>query len=335
MTTADAASRSRRAAVLGCGVWGKAFAVAVADRLRPRFWDRHPDSARQAAAAVNSSLEKNSESAESGDERASWHAELEGALDGAELVIVAVSSGGFSETMQRVARFFPSSPPPVLWLTKGFVGEDRLLSEEAEATLPPGSCFGALSGPTFAAEIEQGLPAAMALALNAPGRLVELQALLHRRRLRLYPEEDLLGVCVGGAMKNIVAVAAGVCDGLAMGANARAALITRGLAEMAAFNRRLGGGEKAMAGAAGVGDLILTCCSDLSRNRRLGIALGQGLPPPQFTAEGATAADKACRRAEKMGLELPVCAAVRDILQNNIAPKQAAESLLSRPPPGL
>ena len=303
-----------RLVIAGGGAWGTAFARAIGGDLC--FWSRNPDSARVAAASAGGE----------------WRAKLEDAAADADLIVVAVSSGGFAEVLKRLA---DSAAPaaPILWLTKGFAADNRLLCEVAAEVLPSDSCFGALSGPTFAAEVAQGLPAALVAAINRPQRLPQLRAALHRKMLRLYPSEDLIGVCVAGALKNVIAVAAGICDGLRLGANARAAIITRGLAEIAAFNRASGGDSRTIFGVAGVGDLLLTCTSDLSRNRRYGLALGGGLPPPAATAEGVAAAAAAAQRCRAAGIDAPIIAATHGVLNEGESPRRAAETLLSRPPP--
>ena len=247
-----------RVTVIGGGAWGAAFGGAISDACRVCFWDKQNTVAEKTAQATGSA----------------WQPQIRDAAHGGDLLIIAVSSSGFTEVLEQVAQLSPL--PPVLWLTKGFVGGSRLLCEAAAELLPENACFGALSGPSFADEVRQRLPAALTLAVNQQRQLQALQHMLHRKMLRVYPHTDLTGVCIGGALKNIIAIAAGISDGLALGANARAAIITRGLAEMSAFNRALGGQPQTMNSIAGVGDLLLTCTSDLSRNRRLGLSLGRG-----------------------------------------------------------
>lgn len=300
-----------RIVVAGCGAWGTAFARAIGGDFC--FWSRNPDSAR--AAAENLGGE--------------WRTKLEDAAKDGDLVIVAVGSGGFAAVLRRLAR----CAAPILWLTKGFAEDGRLLCEVAAKILPSGACFGALSGPTFAAEVAQGLPAALVAAVNSPSRLPQLREILHRKMLRVYPSEDLIGVCVAGALKNVVAIAAGISDGLQLGANARAAIITRGLAEISALNCAVGGDNRTVSGIAGIGDLLLTCTSDLSRNRRYGLAVGGGYSPSAETAEGVPAAAAAMRRCREAGVCAPIVAAAYAVLHEGESPRRAAEMLLSRPPP--
>lgn len=304
-----------RVTILGGGAWGAAFGRTIGDACQVCFWDRRNDIAGAAAQAAHGT----------------WQARLADAAQDSDLIIVAVTSGGFAAVLRQVAQLAP--PPPVLWLTKGFAEGNRLLCETAAEVLPATACFGAISGPSFADEVMRRLPAALTLAVNRQQYLADLQRMLHRKLMRIYPHTDLIGVCVGGALKNVIAIAAGISDGLALGANARAAIITRGLAEMSAFNRALGGQAPTMSGIAGIGDLLLTCTSDLSRNRRLGLALGRGESPPAATTEGVAAAAAATRRAEQLHLTAPIIAAVHEVLQKQLAPAEAAEMLLSRPPP--
>lgn len=305
-----------RIVIAGGGAWGTAFARAVGDLSHLCFWSRNPDSARAAADKTGGQ----------------WKENLEDAAQDCDLIIVAVSSGGFASVLRRLAKC-AAPAVPVFWLTKGFAKDGKLLSETAAAVLPPDSCFGALSGPTFADEVARGLPAAMVAAANRPSVLPKICGALHRKTLRMYPSEDLTGVCVAGALKNVVAIAAGIGDGLGFGENARAAIITRGLAEIAAFNRAAGGDEKTLSGVAGIGDLLLTCTSGLSRNHRYGVALGKGLSPPEMTVEGVPAAAAAMRRCRDSGVSAPILAAVHSVLHEGESPRRAAESLLSRPPP--
>ena len=305
-----------RVAIVGGGVWGAAFGAAIGGESGCNicFWDREPKQSHLAAETVGGEC----------------HEHLEDAVSESDCVIIAVSSGGFSDVLKRLSNY----QNPLLWLTKGFCGESRLLCETAAELLPSSSCFGAISGPTFASEVSRGLPAAMAIAVNHTEQLSDIQSALHRKMLRLYPSDDLVGVCVGGALKNIIAVAAGISDGMNLGANARAAMITRGLAEMRAFNRAIGGKDETINGIAGVGDLLLTSTSDLSRNRRLGLALGAGKPPPQgLTLEGDAAAEAVVCRAAQLGVEVPIIAAVCAVLREGLSPTEAVEMLLSRPPP--
>lgn len=306
-------------AVLGGGAWGAAFGNAIAAPHCPvRFWNRTPARAVAAAAAAA----QNSPHTCAVDS-------VQEAVAAAGLVVVAVSSGGFVQLLRQL----DAVRAPVLWLTKGFDAASSMpLCDAAAAALPQQPHLGAISGPSFAQEVARGLPTALTLALRDAALADRLRTALHRPHLRFYPSSDLTGVCIAGAVKNIIAIAAGISDGLHLGENARAALVARGLAEMGALARALGGQRETLLGLAGVGDVLLTCCSDLSRNRRLGLALAAGAPPPQETCEGQSAAAVAVTLAAAHGVEVPVLSSVAAVLSGACTPAEAAAQLLRRPP---
>jgi glycerol-3-phosphate dehydrogenase (NAD(P)+) len=195
-----------------------------------------------------------------------------------------------------------------------------------------------VSGPSFAEEVARGLPTAVVVAATEPPLAAELAALLRGDAMRAYESDDFPGVEVGGAVKNVLAIAAGVSDGLAFGHNARAALVTRGLAETGRLSAALGGRRETLMGLAGLGDLVLTCTGDLSRNRRVGLALARGQPLPQIlaelghVAEGVSAARAVRRLAECHGLDMPIADAVHRVLYEGLAPRDAMQALLRREP---
>lgn len=309
-----------RLAIVGSGAWGAAFGGALAaDDCHIAFWDREPAAAREAARQAG--------------ETATAAATLEEALAAADVVVLAVSSAAFAPLLRQVAAAGASAP--LLWLTKGFdPASGAPLCEVAAQTLPPAMHYGAVSGPSFASEVRRRLPCALALAMAQAETAQWLRQRLHRRHLRLYATGDVVGVCLAGALKNVVAIAAGISDGLALGENARAALIARGLAEMQALALAAGGQAETLLGLAGAGDLTLTCCSDLSRNRRLGLEIAkQGAAvAPSETCEGAAAAASAVRLAAAHGLQLPIIEAVEAVLDGRQQPAAAVEALLARPP---
>ena len=210
----------------------------------------------------------------------------------------------------------------------------RVVAEEMGEDFP----CAALSGPSFAEEVAQGLPTAVTLASRDIEFARRTARELHLPRLRVYASDDLVGVEVGGAVKNVMAIAAGICDGLGFGHNARAALITRGLAEIARFGLALGGRRQTFMGLAGMGDLMLTCTGDLSRNRRVGLALAQGhtleriLADLGHVAEGVGTAREVARRARELGIDMPITQAVDAILHHGVAAATAVEQLLQRDP---
>lgn len=308
-------------AIVGSGLWGTAFGHAIAgDSCRILFYDKV---SAQAQAAADS-------------EYKTAVADLSAAVTDADLIIVAVSTAGFSDILARLA----AAQAPVIWLTKGFTGDGLPLYEAAAQLLGADGRYGVISGPSFADEAKRGLPMALSLAMTRAEDGDWIRRRLHRPHLRLYRHDDIIGVCIGGALKNIIAIAAGISDGLALGYNARAALITRGLAEINALNTALGGQPDTMLGLCGIGDLILTCCCDLSRNRRLGLALASetsedntaSTMTARETCEGATAAAAAAVLAEAHGLELPIVGAVAAVLSGDLTPAAAVQALLARPP---
>ena len=226
---------------------------------------------------------------------------------------------------------------PVVWLCKGFEeGSGELPHQVAAAVLGESARCGALSGPSFAEEVARGLPCALTLASRDAAFAREAAALLHGGRMRVYYSSDLVGVEIGAAVKNVMAIAAGISDGLGLGLNARAALITRGLAEIARLGTALGGQPETFMGLAGAGDLILTATGDLSRNRRVGLELARGRPLKDVVAnlghvaEGVHSAREAAKLAASRGVEMPVTEAVSAVLEGRITPAAAVERLLAR-----
>jgi glycerol-3-phosphate dehydrogenase (NAD(P)+) len=226
---------------------------------------------------------------------------------------------------------------PLVWLCKGFEeGTGALPHQIAAGALGDRARYGALSGPSFAEEVARGLPCALTLASRDAAFAREAAALLHGGRMRVYYSSDLVGVEIGGAVKNVMAIAAGISDGLGLGLNARAALITRGLAEIARLGIALGGQPETFMGLAGAGDLILTATGELSRNRRVGLELARGRSLKEVVAslghvaEGVHSAREAARLAASRGVEMPVTDAVSAVLEARLAPAAAVERLLAR-----
>jgi len=232
---------------------------------------------------------------------------------------------------------------PVAWLCKGFEAahqnhgsEGGWMPHEVQSQVAPHLKCGALSGPSFAQEVAAGLPTALVAASPSPEVRQALVTAFHCDHVRVYENEDMVGVEVGGALKNIYAIAAGLCDGLALGQNARAALITRSLAEMTRLGVALGAKVETFMGLSGLGDLVLTATGDLSRNRRVGLALTQGQTLAQaieslgHVAEGVYSARTVVRRAQQKGIEMPIATAVLQLLDGQINPQQAVALLMSR-----
>jgi glycerol-3-phosphate dehydrogenase (NAD(P)+) len=224
---------------------------------------------------------------------------------------------------------------PIVWTCKGFEADTARLPHEIMREALPGATGGALSGPSFAREVAQGLPVALTVASDSPALRDATTAAFHGAALRVYASTDLVGVEVGGALKNVIAVACGIGDGLALGTNARAALITRGLAEMTRFGVALGAQAETFAGLTGLGDLVLTATGELSRNRRVGLEIGAGrkladILASGITAEGVRCARAALDRARAIGVELPITEAVCAVLFDGVAPMTAVSALLAR-----
>jgi len=259
------------------------------------------------------------------------------ALRDADLVLIATPTAGLRDSLALIKA--GRRALPVVWACKGFEAQSGLLPHQVVAeVLGAGARCAALSGPSFAAEVARGQPTALTLAARDVDFARETAAQLHQPRLRVYFSDDLTGVEVGGAVKNVMAIATGICDGLALGQNARAALITRGLAELSRLGLAMGGRTETFMGLTGLGDLILTCTGDLSRNRKVGLELGRGealaaiLQRLGHVAEGVNTAREVERRAQALGVEMPITSAVCDVLFRGVSPREAVERLLARDP---
>jgi glycerol-3-phosphate dehydrogenase (NAD(P)+) len=319
-----------RVAVLGAGAWGTSIASVLAARLEVTLW------ARDAAQAQDIARSRRNERYLRGIELPAAVKVSSNFSDSAraDLVLAATPVAGLREVLRKMDKH-----TPVVWLCKGFEEGTGLLPHQiAEQTLGVGARCGALSGPSFAEEVARGLPCALTLAARDAGFAREAAGIVHGGRMRVYYSADLVGVEIGGAVKNVMAIAAGISDGLGLGHNARAALITRGLAEIARLGAALGGTIETFMGLAGAGDLILTATGDLSRNRRVGLQLAQGLSLEKIlqdlghVAEGVYSAREAAKLARARGVDMPVTDAVNAVLQGKLAPKAAVEQLLSRDP---
>lgn len=261
---------------------------------------------------------------------------LEKWLPQVEDIIIAVPSQGFRETLKNIV---PHLTPTarLCWATKGLeTGSGLLLHQVAQQVVGTDHPLAVLTGPSFAKEVARGLPTAVTVAGSTEAYAQTVVSLFHNNNFRPYTSTDLIGAQLGGAVKNIIAIAAGVADGLGFGANTRAALITRGLSEMVRFGVALGGQQDTFMGLAGLGDLVLTCTDNQSRNRRFGYALAQGLSSEQAlkeigqVVEGIHATYEVNRLAQKYQIEMPITAQVWRILQKDCTPEEAVQALLSR-----
>jgi len=320
-------------AVLGAGSWGTALAILLAGNgCDTRLWGHLPE---ELEALARERENRHYLPGIPFPERLTPTADLEQALSGTDEVLIVVPSHAFQAVTRRIAPRIPAGLG-IAWATKGFEpGSQRLLSEVAQANLPEHP-LAVISGPTFAGEVARGLPTAITVAADSPGHAERLAGLLHADWFRAYTSSDLIGVQVGGACKNVMAIAAGIADGLGFGANTRAALITRGLKEIMRLGTRLGARHETLMGLAGLGDLVLTCTDDQSRNRRMGLALSRGLSIDQARTEigqeveGVQTAQEVQRLARRLGVDMPITEQVYRVLHQGVDPSSAVRRLLQR-----
>jgi len=332
-TPADGQPAGERVALLGAGSWGTALALLLCSNgHRVRLWGHDPahiEGLRRDGEnrtflpgfALPPTLEPVSS--------------LQSALEDAAALLIVIPSQFFAGVLARAA---PLLPPGlgIAWATKGFdPGSGRLLHEVVHEVAGERD-VGVLSGPSFAAEVARGLPTAVTVAASSPEYAAALAAMVHGPRFRAYTHDDLIGVEVGGAAKNVLAIATGIADGLGFGANTRAALITRGLAELIRLGTALGAKRETFMGLAGLGDLVLTCTDDQSRNRRLGLALARGESREQAMAaigqevEGVVTARTVHALAARLGVEMPISDQVFAVLYEGRTPETATRMLLDR-----
>ncbi|MBL8494220.1 MAG: NAD(P)-dependent glycerol-3-phosphate dehydrogenase [Rhodocyclaceae bacterium] len=321
-------------AILGAGAWGTALAASFAPWHDTLIWSRDAVQAAGMRAA-----RENARYLPGCTLPASLviESDLARAVDGGDLLLVATPLSGLRATLESLRRL--EGNQPLLWACKGLeAGSAKLPHQIVAEVLGEGVPCGALTGPSFADEVARGLPTAITLASRDAAFARETAAALHHPRLRIYANTDVVGAEIGGAVKNVMAIAAGVSDGMGFGLNARAALITRGLAEIARLGEALGARRDTFMGLAGMGDLILTCTGDLSRNRRVGLALAQGkalddiLRELGHIAEGVNTAREVDQLARKIGVDMPITRAVVSLLFEGRSAKQAVEALLARDP---
>lgn len=319
-------------AVLGAGAWGTALAVTLASRHEVALWARDADLvAGMNATRINSRYLPGITL----PDQLGLSADLPATVAQAGLILVATPSGAFRSVLKQLPRL--NLRAPVIWVCKGFeTGTMKLPHQVAQEELPDNVPRGVLSGPSFAQEVATGLPTALTLAASDTSALREAAAALHGGRLRVYTSNDVIGVELGGALKNVIAIAAGISDGLHFGHNARAALITRGVAEISRLGLALGGQMETFMGLTGMGDLILTCTGDLSRNRQLGLRLAGGerleaiLRALGHIAEGVTTTREVDRLATSLDVDMPIARAVCQILYEGVSPRTVVDDLLSR-----
>jgi glycerol-3-phosphate dehydrogenase (NAD(P)+) len=328
--------------VLGAGAWGTAIAISAASHHPVCLWARNPNAADAmrrdhenkqylpAVALPNPLLiESNFEKAVS-------------RLEADDVLVIATPMAGLAST---VADVFKTAQHPfnILWLCKGLEPKTSLLPHqvvlrEQERYATHGHAVGVLSGPSFAREVGEGLPCALTVASTKPEFCQRVQIAFHHGNIRVYASDDLIGVELGGAVKNVLAIAAGIGDGLGLGMNARAALLTRGLAEMMRLVKAVGGKSETCMGLTGLGDLILTATGDLSRNRRVGLSLAAGEPLDRVlaalghVAEGVLCAQAVSDLAKQHQVEMPICTTVSHVLNGQLSPEEGVRTLMGRGP---
>jgi glycerol-3-phosphate dehydrogenase (NAD(P)+) len=321
-------------AVLGAGAWGTALAAALSESNKVTLWCR--DEGQAQAMRANGENKRYLPGVSFGDSIRVVD-ELEEGLESAKLALFAVPTAGLRDALRSARQFTRDSG--CVWACKGFEkGSGKLPHEVVAEELPDTTRRAVLSGPSFAADVARGLPTAVTLASRDDDFSVTAARQLHTGRFRVYSSTDLIGVEIGGAVKNVIAIAAGICDGMKLGDSARAALITRGLAEMTRLGLQLGGRVETFMGLSGLGDLALTCTGDLSRNRRVGLALASGdslstaLARLGHVAEGVHTAEEVLRLAKRQGVEMPITQSVAHVLNGSMSPGAAVEGLLQRDP---
>lgn len=319
--------------VLAAGAWGTALAANWAQRHKVCIWAREAE----VVASINKDHVNHRflpkiplpESLQATQDLA--------ALFGSNILVLATPVAGLRSTLLALnALYGQASLPPLVWVCKGFEPKTGRLPHQVVREVCGDIPAAALSGPSFAQEVARQLPTAVTLGAADLSLAEELADVLFTPNLRLYASGDIVGVEVGGAVKNVLAIATGICDGLGLGYNARAALMTRGLAEIGRLCERLGGQRETLTGLAGLGDLILTCTGDLSRNRQVGLALGQGrtleetLAALGHVAEGVGTAQEVARLSSEYQVDMPIAQAVAAVIAGKLKARDAVTQLMSR-----
>ena len=329
--------------VLGAGAWGTALAISSAKAGHEvTLWARSAATARTLQAECVNARYLPGVPLPDSLKLAGGEDLLQQALGDQDLIVIATPMSAVRELLEKLA----NERVPVAWLSKGFETPVKtadsasfgLLAHEIRAQVAINLRAGILSGPSFALEVARGQPTALVAASEHPDVRDALVAAFHSPTLRVYANDDIVGVEVGGAVKNVLAIATGLCDGLNLGLNARAALVTRGLAEMTRLGVALGARPETFTGLSGLGDLVLTATGDLSRNRKVGLALAQGQTLQQavqslgHVAEGVYCARTVVQRATGLGIDMPISQAVVALLDGRITPPEAVALLMGRNP---
>ncbi|MCR5084489.1 MAG: NAD(P)-dependent glycerol-3-phosphate dehydrogenase [Succinivibrionaceae bacterium] len=320
--------------VLGAGSYGTALAISCASKgLKVMLWGHRPE---HIEAMRRQRCNERYLPGVPFPGTLGLTASLKEAVGASDTLLIVVPSANFHETLCKLSPFLTRGHS-IAWATKGLeYGTGRLLSTLAAETLPFPLPLAAISGPTFAGELACGLPTAIAVAATEPGLAGRIAELMHTPTFRIYESSDIISLQLGGAVKNVIAIGAGLSDGLGYGANARTALITRGLVEMIRLGVAMGGSDHGFMGLSGLGDLMLTCTDDHSRNRRFGYMLGQGIPVPEALAaigqvvEGHVMSGVVAQLARKLGVQMPICDEIDAVVNQGKDGHEAARALLTR-----
>jgi glycerol-3-phosphate dehydrogenase (NAD(P)+) len=332
--------------ILGAGAWGTALAVSTASNEvaghQVTLWARDAAQLEALRTTRTNSRYLPGIALPAALQLEGGQSSLSAAVHGQDLIIIATPVSAVRTVLQALAQIAQGDSAPIAWLSKGFEAPvDQpygLMVHEIRAQVAMKLRAGVLSGPSFAQEVARRQPTALVAASEHPDVRAALVRAFHSSAVRIYANEDIIGVEVGGAVKNVLAIATGLCDGLQLGLNARAALITRGLAEMTRLGMALGARAETFTGLSGLGDLVLTATGDLSRNRKVGLALAQGqslqdiIASLGHVAEGVYCARTVVQRAAGLGIEMPISAGVVALLDGRITPHQAVAALMGREP---
>ncbi|MCW8888036.1 MAG: NAD(P)-dependent glycerol-3-phosphate dehydrogenase [Gammaproteobacteria bacterium] len=335
MTTTQSHNQ-RKVSVLGAGSWGTALAIQFArNGLPTQLWGRNPERIEEMS---RTRCNPQYLSDITFPEQLQVSSDLESVVRNADILLIAVPSSVFRQTLESIRDYIPGNCL-VTWATKGLEQQSgKLLHQVFAEVLGDSRECAVVSGPTFAKEVALGLPTAVTVASKSESLAEQIAVALHGESFRAYTSQDLISVELGGACKNVLAIAAGISDGLGFGANARAALITRGLAEMVRLGVALGGQPETLMGLAGLGDLVLTCTDNQSRNRRVGLGLGEGRSLAEITeeigqaVEGVKSAPEIHRVAMRLGVDMPIAEQVYRVLYEELPAAEAVGQLLERAP---
>ncbi len=322
-----------KVSVIGAGAWGTALAIQAAKAYPVKLWARD-------SGHISGMKKARSNPKYLGDFTFPDHLELTASLDEAvltsDVVISSVPTSAFAEIIQNIQSIDPAKP--IIWTNKGLEANSSLFPHEIihDHLINKDLAYGVLSGPSFAAELVRDLPTVVTLATTNSDLSNSVAKIFHHGSMRVYLSDDIAGVTVGGSLKNIIAIASGISDGMGFGNNARAALITRGIAEITRFGKTLNASEETFIGLAGIGDLLLTCTGQYSRNREVGIRLAEGksldsiLSSLGHVAEGVNACFELVKRIKDTNIDMPITCEVYRVLTNEISAKDAVKNLLSR-----